>query len=81
MVEFKLPMGNGRPYDHPLTDILNHHIHTFSEEADELIRRIAGIVTQQRIDEFVNWQNPPPIPEFEAELAATLSRLQRDEAP
>ncbi len=26
-------MGNGRPHDHPLTDIINHRIRTFSETA------------------------------------------------
>lgn len=71
-------MGNGRPHDHPISDILNHGIPTFSDAADELIRQIAAIVTPQRIDEFVNWQNPPPISEFEEELATTLQTLREN---
>jgi hypothetical protein len=71
-------MGNGRPHDHPISDILYHRIPTFSETADDLIRRIAAIVTPQRIDEYVNWQNPPPIAVFEAELRSTLHQLDQD---
>lgn len=69
-------MGNGRPHDHPLTDILKHRILTFSETADELIRQIAALIPPHEIDEYVNWQSPPPIPEFEAELKTTLTQLQ-----
>ncbi|MCA9120592.1 MAG: hypothetical protein H6822_35280 [Planctomycetaceae bacterium] len=72
-------MGNGRPYDHPLTDIINHRILTFSETADDLIRQIALLIPPQKIDEYVNWQSPPPIAEFEAELRTILTQL-RDNA-
>ena len=47
-------MGNGRPYDNPITDIINHRILTFSETADELIRQIAALVTPAEFDEHVN---------------------------
>jgi len=69
-------MGNGRPHDHPLSDILNHRILTLSDTADELIRQIAAIVTPQRVDEYVDWQSPPPLEELEAELAETLRELR-----
>jgi hypothetical protein len=71
-------MGNGRPGDHPMTDILNHRIRTFSERADELIRQIAQLVPYREIDDYVNWRSPPPIEEFEAELDATLQRLRKN---
>jgi len=71
-------MGNGRPHDHPISDILNHKILTFSETVDELICRIADIVTPAKIDEYVNWQNPPPLAEFEVELTETLKALEQD---
>ena len=60
-------MGNGRPHDHPLTDIINHKLLTYSETADDLIRQIAAIVPPEEIDRYVNWQSPPPIDEFETE--------------
>ena len=70
-------MGNGRPHDHPISDILSHGVPTFSDAADDLIRQIAAIVTPQQIDEYVNWQNPPPIDVFEKELAKTLRMLKQ----
>ena len=69
-------MGNGRPHDNPITDIINHRILTFSETADELIRQIAALTTPTEFDELVNWKNPPEINEFESQLAATLAELQ-----
>lgn len=36
-------MPNGKPHDHPLTDILVHSICVYGEEADALIRRVAGL--------------------------------------
>ena len=69
-------MGNGRPHDHPLTDIINHKILTFSETADDLIRQIAAIVPPQELDQYVNWQSPPPIDEFESELQQALLQLK-----
>ena len=71
-------IGNGRPTGHPMTDILNHQILTFSETADDLIRQIAELVAERKIDDYVNWRSPPPIAEFEAELAATLEQLREN---
>ncbi len=33
-------MPNGKPGDHPLTDITVHRMATFSEEADDLVREL-----------------------------------------
>lgn len=69
-------MPNGKPGDHPITDILNHHTVVFSRTADNLIREISLIVPNDQIDEYVNWQNPPPIEEFEVQLKETLKKLR-----
>ena len=34
-------MANGKPGDHPLTDILVHGTATFSDEVDQLVRDLA----------------------------------------
>lgn len=34
-------MPNGKPDDHPLTDILVHKLNVYGPEADDLIRKIA----------------------------------------
>jgi hypothetical protein len=45
-------MPNGAHGDHPLTDILRHKLPVYGEEADELIRKIAGLCSQQELDEW-----------------------------
>ena len=47
-------MPNGRPGDHPLTDILIHNHKVYGQEADELIRRIAELSSSREMDEW--WQ-------------------------
>ena len=47
-------MPNGKPGDHPLTDILVHKIKVYGREADEVIREIAKLCSFQELDEW--WQ-------------------------
>ena len=44
-------MVNGKPGDHPLTDILNHRIETYGSEADELIRKSGELSSPRELDE------------------------------
>ena len=43
---------NGKPHDHPLTDILTHKIDVYGQEADELIRKIAALCSRRELDEW-----------------------------
>ena len=45
-------MPNGRPGDHPLTDIFKHRIEAYGPEADDLIRRIGDLTSA---DELRDW--------------------------
>jgi hypothetical protein len=36
-------MANGKPGDHPLTDVLVHHLPVFNEEVDRLIVELDGV--------------------------------------
>jgi hypothetical protein len=47
-------MPNGKPGDHPLTDILIHKLNVYGREADDLIRRIAELCSRQEMDEWWN---------------------------
>jgi hypothetical protein len=38
-------MPNGRPGDHPLSDVLIHHHRVFGDEIDDLIHEIAQLAT------------------------------------
>ena len=47
-------MPNGKPGDHPLTDLFVHELEVYGPEADDLIRKIAGLCGQRELDEW--WQ-------------------------
>lgn len=43
-------MANGKPGDHPLTDILNWKTEVFGPEADNLIREIVRLGGERRLE-------------------------------
>jgi hypothetical protein len=43
-------MPNGKPGDHPLTDIFLHRVEVYGAEADELIRKIAKLSSRREVD-------------------------------
>ena len=45
-------MPNGKPGDHPLTDILIHKLGVYGREADDLIRKIAALGSRRELDEW-----------------------------
>jgi hypothetical protein len=47
-------MGNGKPGDHPLTDILVHNLDVYGGGPDELIRKIADLCSRRELDEWWN---------------------------
>jgi len=47
-------MPNGKPGDHPLTDILIHNLKVYGQEGDDLIRKIAELCSRRELDEW--WQ-------------------------
>jgi uncharacterized protein Yka (UPF0111/DUF47 family) len=46
-------MPNGRPGDHPLTDIVTHHIETFSKRADDFVRDLAAMLSNKFLWKFL----------------------------
>ncbi|HUA65372.1 MAG TPA: hypothetical protein VME24_05960 [Alphaproteobacteria bacterium] len=45
-------MANGKPGDHPLTDILIHKLEVYGAEADELIRKIDSLGGRRELEEW-----------------------------
>jgi hypothetical protein len=43
---------NGKPGDHPLTDLLVHKHEVYGREADELIRKIAALCSGRELDDW-----------------------------
>jgi hypothetical protein len=69
-------MPNGKPHDHPLTDILVHGLETYGVEADELIRQIRDLSSQRELDEWwssqIGWSG-------DREQALRAARLRHTE--
>ena len=47
-------MADGKPGDHPLTDILVHKIETFGPEADDYIRGVSDFSSRHELYEWWN---------------------------
>jgi hypothetical protein len=45
-------MPNGKPHDHPLTDIFVHKLEVYGQETDDLIRKIADLCSKRELDEW-----------------------------
>jgi hypothetical protein len=54
-------MPNGKPGDHPVTDLIVHGIPQFDPELDELIRDFERLRPEVEMDEWGDpaWDRPP----------------------
>jgi len=73
---------NGRPGDHPLTDILLHGRRVYSPAADALVREIADLGGGAEIGDMLlmryNAASRPDVAELERVLTAIRDRLRRE---
>ena len=69
-------MPNGKPGDHPLTDIFLHKLEVYGPEADELIRKIGDLCSRRELDEWwereIGWSQ-------DRELTLRKARARYDE--
>ena len=45
-------MPNGKPGDHPLTDIFVHNLEVYGKEVDDLIKKIGSLSSNRELDEW-----------------------------
>ena len=75
-------MPNGKPGDHPLTDILVHKLETYGPEADELIGKIAQLCSRRELDEWwereisSSWDHPTVLRKARARYEELLKRAR-----
>jgi len=69
---------NGKPGDHPITDILLHNIRVFSRKADRLIREICNLGGRDELEAETDLLRPPQIRELERILQELRDRLKRE---
>ena len=72
---------NGKPGDHPLTDILIHKRSAFSAEIDSLIVQIIDVGGEKELERSFHLLDPPSLPEFEKSLKEMHKRLLKDAKP
>ena len=69
-------MPNGKPGDHPLTDILGYKTEVYGREADELIRKIGDLCSPRELDEWwereIGWSH-------DGDLALRKARVRHEE--
>ena len=77
-------MPNGKPGDHPWTDIVVHRLPVYSPTADELVREIAQLATERERGELADrlWHEyndslNPNVPRLERELTELRDRLRQ----
>jgi hypothetical protein len=76
-------MPNGKPGDHPITDICSFGIEYFSPEIDELIRRCVDrggtlLVEERILPDKRFWRPDPDLDALRAELEKILAELEAD---
>jgi hypothetical protein len=71
-------MPNGKPGDHPITDIRSWKRRRFSEEIDRLITEIVQLGGRNELELTFNLFSPPPISEFRRSLAEIRDRLANE---
>ncbi|HZL99460.1 MAG TPA: hypothetical protein VFD43_04330 [Planctomycetota bacterium] len=78
-------MANGKPGDHPYTDIVHHGRDVYSPAAAALVRQIAALAddkTRRALAEMLfgefNESSSPDVHELERRLAALRDRLAQE---
>ena len=75
-------MPNGKPGDHPFTDIVHHHRPVYSRAADDLVRELAKLAddkTRRELEDLLlskyNEYGKPDVPELERVLTELRDKL------
>lgn len=77
-------MANGRPGDHPLTDLLNYGMSSYPEDINALVKKLAGMrgfeLVRERVanilwEDWRAWKDVKP--DF-AKVRASLLEVQRE---
>ena len=69
---------NGKPGDHPITDLMVHRIAVFGEPLDGQLRELGQLMSYQRLCDWFqqHWSLPPQ--ELQPLVTAKLEELRRD---
>jgi hypothetical protein len=69
---------NGKRGDHPITDLMIHHIAVFGEPLDTHLRQLGELMSYDRLCDWFQpyWTTPPE--RLQPLVASKLAELRRD---
>jgi hypothetical protein len=73
-------MPNGKPGDHPITDLMIHHLSVYGEPLDTELRQLGELMSYHRLCDWFEQEQywTTPNEELEPIVAAKLETLKRD---
>jgi len=72
-------MPNGKPGDHPITDLMIHHISVYGEPLDSQLRQRGDLMSYHRLCDWFEQQHwTTPKEQLEPIVAEKLKELKRD---
>jgi hypothetical protein len=69
---------NGKPGDHPITDITVHHMSVFGEPVDTQLRQLGEMMSYERLCDWFQPHWSKSAEELQPIVAAKLQELRRD---
>ena len=73
-------MPNGKPGDHPITDLMVHHLAVYGEPLDNELRQLGELMSYRRLCDWFegeqHWTTPKE--QLEPIVAAKLETLKRE---
>ena len=68
---------NGKPGDHPITDIVRHRIARYGDPLDAEIRQLGELMSYHRLCDWLeqHWSKPPE--QLQAIVSAKLADMRR----
>lgn len=73
-------MPNGKPGDHPITDLMIHHLSVYGEPLDTKLRQLGELMSYDRLCDWFHEQRHWTTPKAQLQpiVAAKLKQLRRD---
>jgi len=69
---------NGKPGDHPITDLMVHHIAVYGEPLDTQLRQLGELMSYRRLCDWFQQHWSTPAEQLQPLVAAKLEELRRD---
>ena len=72
-------MPNGKPGDHPITDIVNHKVPTYTPEIDELVRKLVKLGYADTVERILFAHSGLPSKEEIDEIKKALESVRKSQ--